>query len=122
MNGLLLNDKTVLCAMEKNLAGRFLPVSMGKNKLKGEKWLAALEDFENLEWYALKLIQAMAGELLAGEIAPNPIQCGQRLPCRYCEFRAICGYETADGVRAPRKMTLEGIAAVRQASEGGNKL
>ncbi len=122
MNGLLLNDKTVLCAMEKDLAGRFLPVSMGKNKLKGEKWLAALEDFENLEWYALKLIQAMAGELLAGEIAPNPIQCGQRLPCRYCEFRAICGYETADGVRAPRKMTLEGIAAVRQASEGGNKL
>ena len=42
---------------------------MGKNRLKGEKWLAALEDFENLEWYAVKLIQAMAGELLAGEIA-----------------------------------------------------
>lgn len=117
MNGLLLNDMTVLCAMERDLKGRFLPVSMGKNRLKGEKWLAALEDFENLEWYAVKLIQAMAGELLAGEIAPNPIQCGQRLPCRYCEFRAVCGHEPADGVRSPRKFTLEAFADVRQATE-----
>lgn len=117
MNGLLLNDQTVLYAMEKGLNGRFLPVSMGKTKLKGEKWLAALEDFENLEWYAIQLVRAMEGALLAGEIAPNPIQCGQRVPCQYCDYRAVCGYEPSDGYRSLRKASLEEIAGIRQESE-----
>ena len=116
MNGLLLDDQTVLCAMERNLEGQFLPVSMGKNKMKGEKWLAALEDFENLEWYAIELIRAMEGSLLAGEIAPNPIRCGQRVPCAVCDFRAVCGYEAADGFRLPREANLDTIAAVRRDS------
>ncbi|MGI5893993.1 MAG: PD-(D/E)XK nuclease family protein [Candidatus Merdivicinus sp.] len=122
MNGLLLDDRTVLCAMEKDLQGRFLPVSMGKNKMRGTKWLAALEDFENLEWYAIRLIEAMKGALLAGEIAPNPIQSGQRIPCRYCEFRALCGREPTDSCRLVRSTSLEEIAAIRRESEKGEDL
>ena len=119
MNGLLLNDQTVLWAMEKDLKGRFLPVSMGKNKLNGEKYLASLGDFENLEWVALRLMEAMAGSLLAGEIAPDPISEDGRLPCEYCEFRAVCGHEDADACREVRKAGLDDIARIRRDFENG---
>lgn len=119
MNGLLLDDQTVLCAMEKDLKGRFLPVSVGKNRWKGEKYLASLSDFENLEWYALRLMEAMEGSLLAGEIAPDPILENGRLPCGYCEFRAVCGHEDADACRTVRKAELSDIARIRRDSEKG---
>lgn len=54
MNGLLLDNQDVLCAMEPDLAGRFLPVSLSRTSksesLKGN-YLAAAEDFQNLELY-----------------------------------------------------------------------
>lgn len=119
MNGLLLDDQTVLWAMEKDLKGRFLPVSVGKNKLKGEKYLASLSDFENLEWYAIRLMEAMENSLLAGEIAPDPILEDGRLPCEYCEFRAVCGHEDADACRTVRKAELDDIARIRRDSDKG---
>lgn len=117
MNGLLLDDRTVLCAMEPDLSGRFLPVSLGKSGMKG-KYLASRKDFENLEAYTEGLIRSMADRLFQGEIAPDPYADGVYQPCSYCDYRAVCGHEARDGFRSIRKTTLEDIAAACGQEEG----
>lgn len=118
MNGLLLDDRTVLCAMEPDLSGRFLPVSLGKNGMKG-KYLASRQDFENLEMYTEGLIRSMADRLLQGEIGPDPYADGSVCPCNYCDYRAVCGHESRDGFRSLGKTTLEDIAAACESAEKG---
>ncbi len=118
MNGLLLDDRTVLCAMEPDLSGRFLPVSLGKNGIKG-KYLASREDFENLEMYTEGLIRSMTDRLFRGEIGPDPYADGNACPCSYCDYRAVCGHEARDGFRALGKATLEDIADACAAAEKG---
>lgn len=118
MNGLLLDDRTVLCAMEPDLSGRFLPVSLGKNGMKG-KYLASRQDFENLEMYTEGLIRSMADRLLQGEIGPDPYADGSVCPCNYCDYRAVCGHESRDGFRSLGKTTLEDIAVACESAEKG---
>ncbi len=108
MSGLLLNDEQILCAMEKELNGRFIPVSQGKTGLKG-KYLATLEEFAALEAYTESLVVKMGEGLYRGEIAPNPIQTGMSPPCAYCDFRAVCGHEPSDGYRSVLKRTMEDV-------------
>lgn len=108
MSGLLLNDEQVLCAMEKDLNGKFIPVSQGKTGLKG-KYLATLKEFAALEAYTERLVAQMGEGLYRGEIAPNPIQAGMSPPCSYCDYRAICGHEPSDGCRPVPKRTMEDV-------------
>ena len=105
MSGLLLNDERILCAMEKDLNGKFIPVSQGKAGLKG-KHLATLKEFAALEAYTENLVAQMGAELFRGEITPNPIQTGMNPPCSYCDYRAICGHEPSDGCRFVPKKTM----------------
>ena len=116
MNGLLLDDQTVLAAMEPDLSGRFLPVYLGSKGLKG-KYLASRKDFENLEQYTEGLIRTMSDRLRQGEISPDPYADGNFQPCLYCDYRQICGHEARDGFRSIRKTTLEDIAAACAAGE-----
>ena len=108
MSGLLLNDEQILCAMEKDLNGRFIPVSQGKTGLKG-KYLATLKEFAALERYTQSLVEQMGAGLYRGEISPDPVQAGMTVPCSYCDYRAICGHEPSDGCRSVPKRTMEDV-------------
>ena len=120
MNGLLLDNQDVLCAMEPDLAGRFLPVSLSRTSksesLKGN-YLAAAEDFQNLELYTEGLLRSMADQLLSGEIEPDPYRNGDKRPCNYCDFRAVCGHESKDAFRSIPKADLSDIAAACDAAK-----
>ena len=102
MSGLLLNNYTVLTAMEKDLNGRFLPVSKGKNGVKGN-YLLTEKELNRLENKVEDLVRDMAKGLLSGEIAPMPKGEPQLLPCRYCGYRALCGREEKDPFLLPEK-------------------
>lgn len=92
MNGLLLDDRTVLEAMEPALEGKFLPVKAGKTGLKG-KTLMDLEGLMQLKQEAMDLVARMTEELCSGRVAPAPQENGGRTPCSWCDYRAICGKE-----------------------------
>ncbi len=102
MSGLLLDDYTVLTAMEKDLAGHFLPVSQGKSSMKGN-YLLTEARMERLEAKVEELVRKMGRGLVAGEIAPMPKGEAQRLPCRYCGYRTLCGREEKDPFLLPEK-------------------
>ena len=41
----------------------------------------------------------MAAELHNGEIAALPLANGNKLPCDYCDYRAVCGRQEDDPAR-----------------------
>ena len=96
MNGILLNDESVLASMDKELKGMYIPVSMGTKGLKGTDNLATLEEFGAVFAHIDKLISQMASELLSGNIDASPAT-GSYDACQHCPYSAVCiGRNEAD--------------------------
>ena len=93
MNGLLLRDREVLRAMEPDGEGIFIPVKAGEEDKSAS--LATLSELGHLCALIENKISGMAERLHAGEIAAFPIA-GERTPCKYCDYRLICGHEEGD--------------------------
>lgn len=92
MNGLLLEDDTVLTAMEPALEGKYLPIKAGKSGYKG-KTLIDSDGLVTLRQEAFDLVAKMTEELCTGNVAPAPKENGGRTPCSWCDYRAVCGKE-----------------------------
>ena len=52
-----------------------------------------LEEFYVLRKYALKTIKDIADEILEGVIEIKPFKKGQTIPCTYCDYKDICGFD-----------------------------
>jgi ATP-dependent helicase/nuclease subunit B len=91
-NGLLLDDREVLSAMEHGLAGRFIPVKLNKDgsySKATEKSLASLERMGELLREIGETLSAVAGEMKEGKIPAYPRRFGKD-NCQYCEMKPIC--------------------------------
>ena len=95
MNGLVLDDDDVICAMECDVAGKFIPVTAKKGGGYKYASIASAEGFKNIELHLEKLIRNMGHELHSGSIAAVPVHDGY-VPCKYCDYRAVCLYEDGD--------------------------
>lgn len=93
-NGLLINDVQVLTAMERELQGRFIDVTITKgDALKGN--LISEKGFSALQEHLVSLLQKLGRELLSGDVTPNPLsKGGDDTACKYCDYAAICAFES----------------------------
>lgn len=92
MNGLLLNDRSVIEAMESPASGIFIPVSLksdGTFAARQEKSLVSLTQLGKIFSYLEKLIVNMSDSLHRGEIEALPI----RDNCTYCSYKSVCGHD-----------------------------
>jgi ATP-dependent helicase/nuclease subunit B len=97
MSGLLLDDEDVLRGMERELAGVYIPVKLGKDgKPDAASQIASAAEFANLAKKVERQITAMAEELGAGKIAAMPVRASGGLTCEYCDYPALCGFEEGD--------------------------
>ncbi len=97
MNGLLLDDMDVLEAMETGVKGLFIPATLKKDgTCDSRSTVATLAQFGQLKARAEKLLRSMAETLRQGDVAAIPAVQGDRLPCDYCDFAAVCGREEDD--------------------------
>ncbi len=97
--GLVLDDRPVLDAMERAQGGeyRFLPVGTGKG---GGDYLVTSEQMDALDGYITAALRAAAGELAAGNIDADPYwQGADKTPCRWCDYKAACHFEEGCGDR-----------------------
>lgn len=99
MNGLLLDHSDIVRAMEADAAGLFIPAGLTQK----EEWrrgssVASLEQFGQLKRRMEKLLCDMARTLREGDIAALPA-CGAADACAYCDYKAVCGFETGQPVR-----------------------
>lgn len=92
MNGLLLNDESVLNAMEPGLHGVFIPVKNGKDGITSTKeaTLASLEQLGKIKTYVDGLLLGMAESLYGGAIPALPYKKKDWTSCEHCSFAAVC--------------------------------
>jgi len=118
MNGMLLDDGRVLTAMEKDLAGKYIPISLGSKGYKG-KYLCSPAEFILLEQKAEQLVTKMAESLLEGRIYPAPQKqsASQSGPCAYCEYKGLCGHESDDDIMVIEKINYDEFLAELKGGE-----
>lgn len=91
MNGLVLNDPSVVTGMERDIKGVYIPVSVKKNEITGS--LVNLEELGALEKQINSLLIDIAMTLHRGEISPKPYRKQKKDACTYCDYRAVCRYQ-----------------------------
>lgn len=96
MKGLIIDDKDILCSMEKNLSGQFIPVTLKSNGKEFKQTcmnnLTTLESFGKIFSYIDKKILSMAKSLYGGNISAIPAKC-KTDACEYCDYKAVCTFE-----------------------------
>ena len=106
MSGLLINDKDILEAMEKDIAGIYIPA--------GNKDLVSLEEYGNIFSYIDKQFIKMAENLFNGNVERNPVKVSFDA-CEYCDYKKICGYEK--GKKANMLLELDKETILKKMAE-----
>ena len=99
MHGIVLEDKEVLSAMEKDLKGSFIPVSLKGDELTGGESLASVEQMGALFKKIDTLICDMAQSLYDGEIDALPSKRSSVDACQWCPYLSVCTHRESDSVR-----------------------
>lgn len=99
MKGIVLQDRTVLSAMERNIKGIYIPAAVtSKDKGSGDIILDGRvstylneKQFSNLRKFLEKLIGEMTDNLYNGDISANPFKSSEKDVCKFCDYADICG-------------------------------
>ena len=97
--GLLLQDETVLQAMEPGEEYKRLCCSVKKDgTLTGD--LADRDQLKLLKKYLFKILGRMVDEIASGNVEPNPYTRGSsHSACAFCPYKAVCHEQTVTGRR-----------------------
>lgn len=90
MNGLLIDDREVLEAMETPMKGLYIPVTTNVNgsfSKSSTKSLVSLVELSKINKYIDSLIIRMSNELHNGKIEAYPFEDS----CSYCCYQGVCG-------------------------------
>lgn len=112
MNGVLLENRDVLKAMERDMAGEFVPVATVKTgELKKSSSVLNEHVFGLLLRHVRELLRQMGESLAQGRIEANPA-CGEVSACERCEYSAVCGFEQPENGREIVKVSLDEAGGV----------
>jgi len=117
MNGLLIEDREILSAMDPELSGVFLPVALKKDgdfTAASRNSLVNAAELARVNRYLGKLIRDMATELHAGHIEARPLEGS----CDYCAYRGIRG--GAEEERPHDTMGRDAVLAAMEQTEEEN--
>ncbi len=106
-NGLLLDDITVLEAMEEGLGGRFIPVNATGSGVDKRSPLASPAQLQDIRRYLTRLVEQMAEQLYHGQIAPLPAIGSESKPCQFCEYTGLCQNANASRCRTIAQIDKE---------------
>ena len=100
MNGLLLNDITVIRGMDRTEKAAYIPVKIKADMPDSKTSLASLDEFGKI-FNKLDLIVAQMGEdLYSGDIEASPIKDRKTVnshdACIYCPYDSVCAYHMSE--------------------------
>ncbi len=97
MNGIILENESVLRAMEHDAEGIFIEQSIKDGVMKGDFY--TLDDMNRIKRKIEKVILDEVGSMLDGEVGALPVVNGDyEHTCEYCEFSSVCRRES-DGAK-----------------------
>ena len=99
MKGLILADVKIIKMNDHTLtsgSSKLVPAAITASGSVNEKWTngVAKEEFKVLQDYIDFIIKQIAKEILSGRIDLKPYNKNGKKPCEYCEYKAICGFNT----------------------------
>ena len=100
MKGLILADVKIIRMMDKTLENGYsdsVPVYIDKNgEISNNSSTITKEEFSLLQKYTMRLLKQISKEILSGNINIKPFYNTKtkKTPCSYCEYKAICGFNT----------------------------
>ena len=100
VDGLVVDDKDIIYHMDRNPdeAPKVLPLSFKRDgTLTAYSSAAPQENFEVLAWHVRRKTQQLGQSIFSGEIPVDPYHYGQRSACDFCNYKAICGFDTTIG-------------------------
>ena len=120
MSGILLDDPSVVLAMEREGGNLFVPAKLNKEgKPTGN--VVTLHQFDLLRKTVETLLVGMADTLAQGDIAALPLQKGNTLPCTYCDYRAVCARDGEDPVRELTSRSMKQVLADMEEEVGDDE-
>ncbi len=89
--GLLLNDEEVLRLMEKQLAGKYIPVTVKRDgSLSASLTLESLEGLGRCMNEIIATVSRLASEIKKGTASCRPLKDAKHDGCRYCPYQSVC--------------------------------
>ena len=89
--GVLIDDIEILRAMEKELNGKYIPVTLKKDgSLTQASSVESLEGFGNILSQIESTVKKLSNELKNGNANAYPLKHGKKSACDYCKSKAIC--------------------------------
>jgi len=110
MSGLVLNERCVLENLDENLrAGQsggvkssVVPVTLNAAKKEDDFLLSksskavSAGDFQRLMVYTMQKAASLGDSILSGDVTVWPCLHGKESACRFCDYRAVCGFEPGE--------------------------
>ena len=97
MNGLMLEDQTVLRLMDKTIdAGDSQIIAAGIKKdgtLKKYSKVASRNDFDDLRHYVREVYKKTGNEIIDGIVDIAPYKMKDKKPCSFCSFKSVCQFD-----------------------------
>lgn len=117
MNGVVLDDPAIAEAMDRSKSGRFVPVKFTNGVISGS--LVGLKQLEKLKEKTDSLLADMAKALRSGDVRAVPAY-GKNYKkiCEYCDYKAVCSYESDIPVRRLKDEDLK--TALKNLEKGEN--
>lgn len=100
-NGILIDDREVLRAMDKELGGRFIPVTLTqKGTFGAHSQVCSSEELDSLLRKAAEVSAGLSDLMKKGNIQINPYKTEKTNSCKYCDYLPICRLDgRCDGIR-----------------------
>lgn len=121
--GLILNELPVLEAMEKGIAGNYIPARLKKSgDLDRYSSCITSEGLERLRSYTYSKLTDMAESLLSGNAEASAMIIDGSDPCQYCGYADICGNQLTEKRRTPDPESVAeaaDILGIHKDDEGG---
>lgn len=133
LDGLVQEDNTVICHLDRKLAdgeteSTIIPVKYKKDgKLSASSSVVSLEQLEQLSNHVEKNICKIGADILSGQVGVKPYEKGTKTGCDYCPYHGVCGFDEKIPGYEYRKLDKIDPKEVwrkieEEAAEDGNKV
>ena len=97
MKGLIIADVKIIKMNDNTLksgTSKLVPAAITSSGAINEKWTNGVkqEEFKVLQDYIYRTIKEISKEILSGNIDLKPYNKKGTTPCKYCEYKSICGF------------------------------
>lgn len=127
MNGLVNDSEDIIRLMDSSFEkkSQVLPISYNKDgSLSKQSFAVSGTQFAEAVSYARDSIGRIGKEMLAGNIAAQPYEKGNRTACDFCDYKSVCEFdETQPGYHYRRWKDFdkdEFLRRIREEGEHGN--